>query len=58
MPLTGAGNRNTRDIQILDQRDDNLAATSAGTETTRIEQTRGTYKTSSKGVFLLLLGEN
>ena len=43
LPLTGAGgNRNTRDIQILDQRDDNLAAAAAGTETTRIEQTRGT----------------
>jgi hypothetical protein len=37
--ITGA--RNTRELQVLDQRDENLAAASSGMETTRIEQTRG-----------------
>lgn len=32
---------NVREIQIIDQRDENLAQTAAGMETTRIEQTRG-----------------
>ena len=31
----------TRDLQLIDQRNDNLAAASGETETTRIEQTRG-----------------
>ncbi|CAF3559496.1 unnamed protein product [Rotaria sp. Silwood1] len=43
---TGPDNRATRDLQLVDQRGDNLAATAAaassgGMETTRIEQTRG-----------------
>ncbi|CAF1294668.1 unnamed protein product [Rotaria sp. Silwood1] len=42
---TGPDNRATRDLQLVDQRGDNLAATAAaassgGMETTRIEQTR------------------
>ena len=35
------GNRATRDLQLIDQRGDNFAASSGGMETTRIEQTRG-----------------
>jgi hypothetical protein len=42
--FSGAPVRNTREIQILDQRDDNLAASSGGIETTRIEQTRGKHR--------------
>ena len=42
----GPGSRATRDLQLIDQRGDNLAASAAaassgGLETTRIEQTRG-----------------
>lgn len=37
--VTGA--RNTVDLKVLDQRDENLAAASNALETTRIEQTRG-----------------
>ncbi|CAF1382216.1 unnamed protein product, partial [Adineta ricciae] len=37
---TTGGNRVTRDLQLIDQRNDNLAAASGETETTRIEQTR------------------
>ena len=43
---TGPGSRTTRDLQVMDQRGENMgasaaAASSAGMETTRIEQTRG-----------------
>jgi hypothetical protein len=43
---TGPASRATRDLQLIDQRGDNLAASAAagssgGIETTRFEQTRG-----------------
>jgi hypothetical protein len=46
---TGPGGRTTRDLQLIDQRGDNFAASagagsSGGLETTRIEQTRGKLK--------------
>lgn len=46
---TGPGSRATRDLQLIDQRGDNFAASagaasSGGLETTRIEQTRGKLK--------------
>ena len=37
----GAGNRATRDLELVDQRGDALAASSSGFQTERIEQTRG-----------------
>ncbi len=45
----GPGSRATRDLQLIDQRGDNFAASagagsSGGLETTRIEQTRGKFK--------------
>jgi len=44
----GPGSRATRDLQLIDQRGDNFAASagagsSGGLETTRIEQTRGKF---------------
>jgi hypothetical protein len=48
----GPGSRATRDLQLIDQRGDNFAASagagsSGGLETTRIEQTRGKFKKKS-----------
>jgi len=45
---TGPASRATRDLQLIDQRGDNFAASagagsSGGLETTRIEQTRGKF---------------